>query len=136
MEELIRSGLDARQAMRYVQVEGGHHHPDTWGRVLPDFLLWAFGQEGSTAELPRPLPVVRLRLDPTLVPIILPATAATAPTLAVPLVLPSAADPVGQLSPPAIVINPHANTLLMPITRPLEGDFLPYAAGYINLVPP
>ena len=136
IEELIRSGLDARQAMRYVQVEGGHHHPDTWGRVLPDFLLWAFGQEGSTAELPRSLPVVRLRLDPALVPTILPATAATVPTLAVPLVLPSAAGPVGQLSPPAIIINPHATTLLMPITRPLEGDFLPYAAGYINLVPP
>ena len=136
MEELIRHGLDAQQSIRYVQVEGGHHHPDTWGRVLPDFLLWAFGQEGRRAELPRPLPVVRLQLNPALAPTILLATADIAPAqAAVPLVLPSTTRLVGQLPPAASVIAPHSNTLIMPITRPVEGDFLPYSAGYINLVP-
>ena len=138
MEELIRQGLDAQQSIRYVQVEGGHHHPDTWGRVLPDFLVWAFGPEGRAAGLPRPLPVVRLQLDPALVPTIAPAAAAASAVApaAVPLILPLAASPAGQLPPAAVVIAPHSNTLLMPTTRPLEGDFLPYAAGYINLVPP
>ena len=136
MEELIRCGIDAQQSIRYVQAEGGHHHPDTWGRVLPDFLLWAFGQEGSAAELPRSLPVVRLQLDPAFVPAILPATAAIAPTpVAVPLILPSATSLAGQLPPAAAVIPSHSNSPLMPITRPVEGDFLPYSAGYINLVP-
>jgi enterochelin esterase-like enzyme len=27
----------------YREVEGGEHNPKTWGEVLPDFLIWAFG---------------------------------------------------------------------------------------------
>lgn len=33
-----------KKAMRYVEVEGGEHHPGTWKTVLPDFLKWAFGK--------------------------------------------------------------------------------------------
>lgn len=136
IEALIHSGLNARQAIRYVQVEGGHHHPDTWGRVLPDFLVWAFGQEGSMAELPQTLPVVRLQLDPALAPAILPATAPAAPAPgAVPLVLPAPASPAAQRLPADVIFAPHLTLPLMPITRPADGDFLSYAAGYINLVP-
>ena len=71
IEELIRSGLDAQHALRYVQVEGGHHHPDTWGQVLPDFLRWAFGTAVGESLLAAPLPVVRLQLDPYQAPVII-----------------------------------------------------------------
>lgn len=134
LEELIRSGLDPQRALRYVQVEGGHHHPDTWGRVMPDFLRWAFGQDGIENHLTAPLPVVRLQLDPHLVPeILLPTASAPAPVAS--LVLPPADIAAAQLaainsvSPPSSVPNP------MSLTRPAEGDFLPYALGYINQIP-
>ena len=39
-------------ALRYVEVPGGHHHPDTWGAILPDFLRWAFGVAGGAALTP------------------------------------------------------------------------------------
>jgi enterochelin esterase-like enzyme len=29
--------------IKYVEVAGGEHNPQTWNRVLPDFLKWAFG---------------------------------------------------------------------------------------------
>lgn len=132
IEALLASGLDARRALRYVQVEGGHHHPDTWGRVLPDFLVWAFGAAAAAAALPAPLPVVRLQLDPTLAPALLPAPP-SAP--AVPLVLPAApgVPPFANLLPNSVLISAPYST--MPTTRPADGDFLPYAASYINLVP-
>ncbi|OGX84491.1 hypothetical protein BEN47_16195 [Hymenobacter lapidarius] len=131
IDALIMGGMDVNQAIRYVQVEGGHHHPDTWGRVMPDFLTWAFGQDGSTAALPAPLPVVRLHLDPTLVPAIVPPTAPAAAT-APPVVL---APPVGAMLPPAVSLISHLYTPVMPISRPADGDFLHYAGSYINLVP-
>ena len=133
IEALIQSGLHAHQSLRYVQVEGGHHHPDTWGRVMPDFLLWAFGQEGSTA-LPAPLPVVRLQLNPALVPAILPSSAQAAPVAPAPLSLPPTAPPEHPLPLTADFIS-HSLPVAMPIARPAEGDFLPYAASYINQVP-
>lgn len=132
IEELIRSGLDPQRALRYVQVEGGHHHPDTWGRVMPDFLRWAFGPEGGASQLPAPLPVVRCQLDPHLAPeVLLPTASAPAPVA--PLVLP----PAGATSPvvAATVSSTHSTLNLMPLTRPVEGDYLPYALGYINQIP-
>lgn len=27
----------------YVEVDGGRHEPETWGKVMPSFLKWAFG---------------------------------------------------------------------------------------------
>ncbi|HEX8656581.1 MAG TPA: alpha/beta hydrolase-fold protein [Hymenobacter sp.] len=134
VDELVNSGLDATQALRYVQVEGGRHHPDTWGRVMPDFLVWAFGQEGSAANLPKPLPVVRLQFDPAQTPADLPASFDAAATALPPLVLPG-------ISPPAPTTADHTipsstiTTNSMPFARPVEGDFLPYAATYVNLVP-
>ena len=134
MEELRARGLDLNSALRYVQVEGGHHHPDTWGRVMPDFLVWAFGT-AEAAPLPAPLPVVRLGLDPALVPAL---TAADAPMPATvpPLELPAAPLP-GTLQPaaPALALTSIIDPALMLTTRPADGDFLPYHAGYINLVP-
>ena len=130
MEELIRSGLDPLRALRYVQVEGGHHHPGTWGRVMPDFLRWAFGKEGVMNQLTAPLPVVRLQLDPHLAPEIL-LTTASAPV--VPLVLPSVDIAVAQVAA-VTVVSPISLLKSMPLTRPAEGDYIPYALGYINQI--
>ncbi len=30
--------------VRYVEVKDGEHNPDTWGKIMPDFLQWAFGK--------------------------------------------------------------------------------------------
>ncbi len=35
----IKEGTD----IEYVEIEGGHHNPKTWGEALPGFLRWAFG---------------------------------------------------------------------------------------------
>jgi enterochelin esterase-like enzyme len=43
MKELEKKGYSRNGSdIRYVEVEGGHHDPETWGRVMPDFLTWAF----------------------------------------------------------------------------------------------
>ncbi|GAA4047711.1 hypothetical protein GCM10022409_37550 [Hymenobacter glaciei] len=133
IEELIRSGLDPQRALRYVQVEGGHHHPDTWGRVMPDFLCWAFGKEGGAGRQLAPLPVVRLQLDPHLAPEILLPTA-SAPARVVPLVLPPNENYVPQVAA-ATAFSPTSFRQPMTLTRPAEGDYLPYALGYINQIP-
>ena len=44
MKALQSKGFDKNKAMKYVEVEGGQHHPATWKEVLPDFLIWAFGK--------------------------------------------------------------------------------------------
>ena len=134
VEELIRSGLDPQRALRYVQVEGGHHHPDTWGRVMPDFLRWAFGQEGGAAALPAPLPVVRLQLDPHLAPEILSPTAAPPAPAALPLLLPIPEAAAAQPAPLPVIPATQPNPVSMSATRPVEGDYLPYALGYINQI--
>ena len=133
IEELTRSGLDPHRALRYVQVEGGHHHPATWGQAMPDFLRWAFGQDGKTSPLPVPLPVVRLQLDPHLVPeILLPTASAPAPVAALKL-------PLTDITVPQTTVVSVPSTLSLPNpmshTRPAEGDYLPYASGYINQIP-
>ncbi|GAB2868936.1 hypothetical protein GCM10027044_33420 [Hymenobacter ruber] len=135
VDELITCGLDVQKALRYVQVEGGHHHPDTWGRVMPDFLIWAFGPVEGPSVLPAPLPVVRLQLDPKLAPAILPPSAPPVVPAAATLVLPTPENAAGQPLPAALVLATHPNPVPMSLTRPADGDFLPYAAGYINLVP-
>ncbi len=135
VEALIACGLDVQNALRYVQVEGGHHHPDTWGRVMPDFLIWAFGAAEGPVTLPAPLPIVRLQLDPHLAPaILLPSALPVAPVAAL-LLLPDAESAAGQHHPAALVLDNHLIFNSMSLTRPIDGDFLPYAAGYINLVP-
>ena len=135
IEELRARGLDLARALRYVQVEGGRHHPDTWGRVLPDFLVWAFGTP-EAAPLLAPLPVVRLQLDPglaTALVVTAAAPVAAEPCATPPLVLP-AAVPL-QPAPAPVALFPLSTPTLMPTARPADGDFLPYHANYIRLVP-
>ncbi|MGI4743835.1 MAG: alpha/beta hydrolase-fold protein [Janthinobacterium lividum] len=47
---LERQGL-APAAIRYVEVPAGRHHPDTWGAIMPDFLHWAFGIIGVDKQV-------------------------------------------------------------------------------------
>ncbi|MCB0577908.1 MAG: esterase family protein [Phaeodactylibacter sp.] len=42
IKALKKLGYREGQDIRYVQVEGGQHNPATWGKVMPDFLRWAF----------------------------------------------------------------------------------------------
>jgi enterochelin esterase-like enzyme len=49
IEELTRKGYRYDRTggptdIRYVEVAGGKHDQDTWSRVMPDFLTWAFGK--------------------------------------------------------------------------------------------
>ncbi|MDQ2769725.1 MAG: alpha/beta hydrolase-fold protein, partial [Bacteroidota bacterium] len=136
--ELIRSGLNPYHALRYVQVEGGHHHPTTWGHVLPDFLRWAFGTAAGVSSLAAPLPVVRLQLDPHLAPALILPNAAPPTTEPAPMLLPdsevsSAPDTVEPPAAPIFPMSPHLPH--MSHIRPAEGDYLPYALGYINQIP-
>lgn len=40
--ELILKGYTLNQDIQYVEVKGGRHDVQTWAKVLPDFLDWAF----------------------------------------------------------------------------------------------
>lgn len=41
---LKKLGYQQGHDIKYVEVIGGEHNPGTWGKVMPDFLLWAFGK--------------------------------------------------------------------------------------------
>jgi predicted alpha/beta superfamily hydrolase len=45
---LKKKGGALPQDLYYLEVEKGRHHPETWAKVLPDFLAWAFGKEAQT----------------------------------------------------------------------------------------
>ncbi|GAB2771739.1 hypothetical protein GCM10027275_13170 [Rhabdobacter roseus] len=47
--ELERQGYRWGRDVKYLEVPGGEHNPATWGRVLPDFLRWAFPGQGPGA---------------------------------------------------------------------------------------
>lgn len=42
--QLEYKGYELGRDICYVEVEGGRHDQVTWGKVLPDFLIWAFGK--------------------------------------------------------------------------------------------
>lgn len=41
---LKNKGYHHKNDIHYREVKGGIHHPSTWAEVLPEFLVWAFGQ--------------------------------------------------------------------------------------------
>ena len=43
IKELEKKGYKKPQDIVYEQVEGGEHNQKTWSKILPDFLIWAFG---------------------------------------------------------------------------------------------
>jgi enterochelin esterase-like enzyme len=42
IRELERKGYDPARAIFYLEVDGGKHDLQTWAKVFPDFLKWAF----------------------------------------------------------------------------------------------
>ena len=42
IEVLTNKGYTDKD-IHYREVEGGTHHPHTWGQVMPEFLTWCFG---------------------------------------------------------------------------------------------
>lgn len=40
IKELEKLGYEQGRDIEYVEVEGGEHNPETWGRVMPTFLQW------------------------------------------------------------------------------------------------
>jgi enterochelin esterase-like enzyme len=119
MATLAQQGLPT-EAVRYVEVPGGHHHQDTWGGIMPDFLRWAFGiagadshdyvhrhhlgphlQSGRRHLLRRPLGAARLGFRYL--------TQGRAATFA-------------------------AMPASTPLARPASGTYQPYAQGYLDLL--
>jgi iron(III)-enterobactin esterase len=44
MDELFKIGYKPHEDVKYLEVEGGEHNPQTWGAVMPQFLMWAVGK--------------------------------------------------------------------------------------------
>ncbi len=42
--ELTKKGYRPYHDIHYVETPGGEHNHNTWKKVMPDFLLWAFGK--------------------------------------------------------------------------------------------
>ena len=108
-------------AARYVQVPGGHHHPDTWGGIMPDFLRWAFGNK----ELAPPERAAQEKL---------PLRWRTGER-------PLTRRPRGAARWHFQYLRSAATFAAMPTpplatqTRPAPGTYLPYTQTYIDLVP-
>ena len=43
IDELVKKGYSRERDIRYVEIVGGEHNPKTWRKIMPDFLMWAFG---------------------------------------------------------------------------------------------
>lgn len=44
ISELEQLGFERGKDIEYLEVAGGKHNEETWSKVFPDFLKWAFGQ--------------------------------------------------------------------------------------------
>jgi enterochelin esterase-like enzyme len=44
VKELEAKGYKRPEDIRYVEVVGGSHNPETWAKAMPKFLCWAFGE--------------------------------------------------------------------------------------------
>jgi len=42
---LAAKGYDPAKDIRYIEIAGGRHEVDTWAKVLPEFLLWAYNKK-------------------------------------------------------------------------------------------
>jgi len=43
ISELVKKGYRPYHDIEYVETQGGEHNHNTWKKVMPDFLRWAFG---------------------------------------------------------------------------------------------
>jgi iron(III)-enterobactin esterase len=44
IEELEKLGYNRNNDIRYINYEDGKHDVETWGRAMPQFLLWGWGR--------------------------------------------------------------------------------------------
>lgn len=44
IDELEKKGYSRQADIRYVEIPGGQHNQETWSRIMPDFLTWAFSK--------------------------------------------------------------------------------------------
>lgn len=44
IKKLYDHGYERNKDIRYIELVGGKHDVDTWGKMMPDFLLWSFGK--------------------------------------------------------------------------------------------
>jgi enterochelin esterase-like enzyme len=120
LADLASQGLPPA-AVRYVEVPGGHHHPDTWAAILPDFLRWAFGT-GPLAEAPV-------------------AACATLPSRWRVGGRPLVRRPRGaarlkfKYLQRAATFTAMSTASAITLVRPATGTYLPYTQAYIDLVP-
>jgi hypothetical protein len=42
--ELAARGYDLQRDVRYLEIVGGRHEVATWGKAMPEFLLWGWGK--------------------------------------------------------------------------------------------
>ncbi|MGQ0738650.1 MAG: alpha/beta hydrolase [Bacteroidota bacterium] len=47
IKELEAKGYASGKDIHYLELEDGHHDVATWGRAMPDFLKWGWGNESS-----------------------------------------------------------------------------------------
>lgn len=52
MKELEKKGYSKPQDIVYEEVKGGEHNTKTWSKILPDFLIWAFGKNVARESFP------------------------------------------------------------------------------------
>ncbi len=45
--ELTRKGYRPFHDIQYLEIKGGKHNQETWAEAFPEFLVWAFGLDGS-----------------------------------------------------------------------------------------
>ncbi|GAB3957788.1 hypothetical protein GCM10028805_51160 [Spirosoma harenae] len=43
-EQTNTNSLNRHSDIRYVEIKGGEHNQETWSKIMPDFLTWAFGR--------------------------------------------------------------------------------------------
>ena len=44
IKELENKGLKRPEDIQYLEMVGGSHNTETWGKAMPKFLIWAFGR--------------------------------------------------------------------------------------------
>lgn len=47
IEELQQHGIEPGHRLRYIEIEGGKHHPETWALAMKDFLVWGYGRHAQ-----------------------------------------------------------------------------------------
>ena len=52
IQALSKRGYRQGKDIDYLELIGGHHNLETWGKAMPDFLIWAFGNKIKQKNYP------------------------------------------------------------------------------------